>query len=409
MKQLTNFLLISSFCLGVSSCTSEDIISDVPIGKTNINETSLQNANEKDVPEQTLQNLMKLSDYLNVPITRNGNEVYPEWYGGEYVDENGNIVVLATSIPNQEKTTIEKNISNLVFKKCENSYSELQKIMHQIRNKAENKDDFIYDNVAFYGIDIKSNSVQVGLFHNTEDNVLSFKKRIVNSPLLTFVECIEIKNNANNDLICGGTISNQFANASIGYRAKDKNGKIGIVTAGHFVVDGQAIYSPLNLNTPIGSCTESLFNEGTVDAAFCQILASNFIPSNKIDFMTNPEKDTLSTDVVTYFGAGTYLNMIGSVSKKIVSGTIDNPSYDLPSDVSGSKILLTNTLLMNYEGKEGDSGGVLYQLTKSNNKRTTAAIHSKTITIKYSDGSIKKQSVACKASDINKIFNLKRY
>lgn len=408
MKQLTHLLLIGSLCFGALSCTSEDIF-DISHRETNIKGMSLQNADEKDVPEHTLQDLIKLSGYLNIPVTRNGNEVYPEWYGGEYVDENGHIVVLAKTIPSQERTAIEKNISDLVFKQCANSYSSLQDVMFQIRNKAENKDDFIYDNVAFYGIDIKSNSVQVGLFHNTEDNILAFKRRVVDSPLLTFVECVEIKDNANNDLICGGTISNKFANASIGYRAKDKNGKIGIVTAGHFVVDGQAIYSPLNLNTPIGSCTESLYNEGTVDAAFCQILASNFIPSNKIDFMANPEKDTLSTDVATYFGVGTYLNMIGSVSKKIVSGTIDNSSYDLPSDVSGTKILLTNTLLMNYEGKEGDSGGVLYQLTKSTNKRATAAIHSKTITIKYSDGSVKKQSIACKASDINKIFNLKRY
>ena len=121
------------------------------------------------------------------------------------------------------------------------------------------------------------------------------------------------------------------------------------------------------------------------------------------------EKDTLSTEVATYFGVGTYLNMIGYVSGKIVSGTIANNSYDLPSDISGTKILLTNTLLMNYVGQEGDSGGVLYQLTKSSNKRATAAIHSKTITIKYSDGSTKTQSIACKASDINKQFNLKRY
>lgn len=370
---------------------------------------SLLNADEKDVPDRTLQNLIKLSGYLNLPVTRSGNEVYPQWYGGEYVDENGNIVVLATTISGQERTAMEKNISDLLFKQCANSYSELQDVMFQIRNKAENKDDFIYENVAFYGIDIKSNSVQVGLFHNTEENTLAFRERIVNSPLLTFVECVEIIDNSNYDLICGGTISNKFANASIGYRAKDENGKIGIVTAGHFVVEGQAIYSPLNLNTPIGSCTESLCDEGSVDAAFCQVLASNFIPSNKIDFMESPEKDTLSADVATYFGVGTYLNMIGSVPKKIVSGTIDNTSYDLPSDISGKKILLTNTLLMNYAGKEGDSGGGLYQLTKSTNKRATAAIHSKTITIKYSDGNIKTQSIACKASDINKIFKLRRY
>lgn len=192
MKQLNHFLLVSSLCLGVLSCTSEDI-SDVSIGETNIDGISLQNTDERDVPEQTLQNLIKLSGYLNVPVTRNGNEVYPEWYGGEYVDENGRIVVLATAMPSQERTAIEKNISDLVFKQCANSYSELQDVMLQIRNKAENKDDFIYDNVGFYGIDIKSNSVQVGLFHNTEDNILTFKKRIVDSPLLTFVECVEIK------------------------------------------------------------------------------------------------------------------------------------------------------------------------------------------------------------------------
>lgn len=175
MKQLTHFLLIGSLCFGALSCTSEDI-SDISHRETNINGMSLQNADEKDVPEHTLQDLIKLSGYLNIPVTRNGNEVYPEWYGGEYVDENGHIVVLAKTIPSQERAAIEKNISDLVFKQCANSYSALQDVMFQIRNKAENKDDFIYDNVAFYGIDIKSNSVQVGLFHNTEDNILAFNK-----------------------------------------------------------------------------------------------------------------------------------------------------------------------------------------------------------------------------------------
>lgn len=125
--------------------------------------------------------------------------------------------------------------------------------------------------------------------------------------------------------------------------------------------------------------------------------------------MADAEKDTLSTDVATYFAVGTYLNMIGMVSKRIVSGTISNNSYDLPSDANGGKTLLMNALLLNYVGKEGDSGGVLYQLTKSTNKRATAAIHAKTVTIKYSDGSTKTQSIACKASDINRLFNLTRY
>lgn len=407
MKLFKHTLLMGFLSLGILSCTSDDI-SDVSTNNFEEPKVYQQNLDEKEVSESTLQNLENLLHYLNLPTTRAGVETYPKWYGGEYVDENGTIVVLATQIPQMTRATIQEKLSNVTFKHCETPYSELQDVMYQIREQAEAKNDFIYSNVAFYGIDIKSNAVQVGLFKNTESNILSFKEKVVNSPLLQFVECVEIKDNANNDLICGGKISNKFANASIGYRAKDGNGNIGIVTDGHFVVEGQAIYSPLNLSTPIGSCTQSLYNEGTVDAAFCKIVASNFIPSNKIDFMTST-KDTLSTEVVTYFGVGTYLNMIGYVSGKIVSGTIANNSYDLPSDISGTKILLTNTLLMNYVGQEGDSGGILYQLTKSTNKRATAAIHSKTITIKYSDGSTKTQSIACKASDVNKQFNLKRY
>ena len=171
MKLFKHTLLMGFLSLGILSCTSDDI-SDVSTNNFEEPKVYQQNLDEKEVSESTLQNLENLLHYLNLPTTRAGVETYPKWYGGEYVDENGTIVVLATQIPQMTRATIQEKLSNVTFKHCETPYSELQDVMYQIREQAEAKNDFIYSNVAFYGIDIKSNAVQVGLFKNTESNIL---------------------------------------------------------------------------------------------------------------------------------------------------------------------------------------------------------------------------------------------
>ena len=67
-----------------------------------------------------------------------------------------------------------------------------------------------------------------------------FKANIANSPILNFMEGDAAT--LHSGINCGGIITyskdGQTHNASMGYRAKDSNGNIGIVTAGHFISKG---------------------------------------------------------------------------------------------------------------------------------------------------------------------------
>lgn len=82
----------------------------------------------------------------------------------------------------------------------------------------------------------------------------------------------------NDGIDCAGEIKTirdgKTHNASIGYRAKDKNGNIGIVTAGHFIKVNDILKDSANVE--IGKCLYSK-EEYYVDAAFCSITSKNML------------------------------------------------------------------------------------------------------------------------------------
>lgn len=86
---------------------------------------------------------------------------------------------------------------------------------------------------------------------------------------IKFVNCGKII--LNDGIDCAGEIKTirdgKTHNASIGYRAKDKNGNIGIVTAGHFIKVNDILKDSANVE--IGKCLYSK-EEYYVDAAFVQ-------------------------------------------------------------------------------------------------------------------------------------------
>lgn len=116
--------------------------------------------------------------------------------------------------------------------------------------------------------------------------------------------------------------------------------------------------------------------------------------------MKDLQKDTLSI-ALAQPPKGSWINMVGMVSKRS-SGTIFNASYDVPN--SAQKTIYKDVILAKYTSNSGDSGGIVYALTKATNTRYTVGINLGSITyngITYG---------ACiKAYLINQIFGLTRY
>lgn len=97
--------------------------------------------------------------------------------------------------------------------------------------------------------------------------------------------------------------------------------------------------------------------------------------------------------------------MVGYISKR-KSGTVFEASRNI---IINKKQTLTDVILMTCIPVKGDSGGIVYALTKSINKRLTVGINVGALTIDYSDGSSATYGICCKAYLINQTFKISRY
>lgn len=329
-----------------------------------------------------------------------GTEIeYPSWYGGCFVNEDGQLVILTTNVSEASIT----HIPNTIFKECLYSYSKLTSIVDSIRESANIHADFLRDNVSIFGIESQDNIVSVGLKNFTPQTITAFKQKICSHPAIKFVECGEIQFTSTT-MTAGGEIKNKSKGtaASMGYRARTNDGKIGIVTAGHFIAKNQILSSPSNI--AIGQCLYSRDRDGLLDAAFCQITNPDYTPSNQIAFSNNPTVDTLSVDLAQP-PTGYTINMVGFKSKR-KSGTVADQSRDIITEENG--LILRDAMLMTCLPDSGDSGGIVYAYTSSINKRSTVGIIMG-IAPYVVNGKPSPKGVCVKAYLINQTFGIKRY
>lgn len=401
MKKLT-FLLVAMAAGLLAACTSdvlEGTLPDDAVRQTPgdavalLPEAGMQSEAYRSY--ETLMGLMKAQ-------TRSAgtSAVYPEYYGGSYVDDNGKLVVLLASSEAATRSagSLKGSLSDgsVVYKTCTYSYNTLNALVARITEKAESGASFIYDNVGMFGVDDETNSVLVGLYDNSMDAIAQFRNNVADSPALRFAQCSPILNHALN---CADSIGATFSRASVGYRAKDKSGNPGIVTAGHFIVVNQQLCEPIGFNV-IGVCTQSRLDDGLIDAAFCKVVATNYMPTNRIAYMANPAADTLSVDLAQP-PANLYVNMVGMRSKR-QSGKVYIASMNVVD--SSQKRILTDVIIAEYATQHGDSGGIVYALTSSINKRSTVGINKGSTVING-----KTYGVCIKAYLINQTFGLSRY
>ena len=211
---------------------AEDSSNKAKLGKVGIQDASIQ--------EQAYADYLELLKSLNVSTTRSISATdFPEYYGGCYVNDEGKLVVLVKegeSEPIRQLSQATRS-SSMIYETCQYSFNELQQVVEEIRQKALAGNEFLFKNVSLYGISEKDNIVEVGLLYNTPSVVQEFKNKISDSPKIKFINSGKLVLNSGID--CASEIkthrNGSVHNASVGYRAKDKNGNIGIVTAGHFI------------------------------------------------------------------------------------------------------------------------------------------------------------------------------
>lgn len=126
-----------------------------------------------------------------VSTEMNLEECYPDYYGGSFIDDNGELVVLIKDSLNTSKIrTTLKDVSDedkLIFKSVQYSFSDLCDIMDTISDfKKENENNAYASDIVSCQINDMNNEIEVCIYDLNDEKVKYFKDNISSSGAIVF-------------------------------------------------------------------------------------------------------------------------------------------------------------------------------------------------------------------------------
>jgi len=323
-------------------------------------------------------------------MTADGYILYPDTFGGVYINDNGILVMLFTTETQEDLSPYlySNNIdsdtnNNIITRRVQHSYSDLWYIMNFLTNIER---ELATSNVHSWSLDVIGNRIIVALAEYSERHIDHFKNTIINSPLIEFtlsygLACTDMPLSESNisyimppytapyyeeppyitsyeqftpsnvrirtgDIIRIYSNSRRIGWGSAGYRVRRiSDNRVGLITAFHLangLNNGDEIRN--GSNQRIGTArNSSIWGD---DATF-------------IELNNNVTVDTLA-QFVPRLGSNVVGNRVTSrgAASGVRSGTI----------LSAWRGHLTNGLFVegfqaSYRTAGGDSGGVVYSFT----------------------------------------------
>jgi len=304
--------------------------------------------------------------YEYLPMNRLGQVMYPYYFGGMYIDEEGNLVVLQVESPYDSEIG-SRFSDDIIVKMVEFSYNEIMMIHNQLTRIFTNE-YLKYPNLAGSWTDIINNRVVVTLFEYNDEAISNFKENVSQSPLIVFEEyeilnlyeesyldkAESMMNNysqitpLNNVTVSpGDTIrmgSSTGGRCSVGFRVGNR-GVRGFVIAAHCGGNGTRVYNASGRH--IGT-VRSRFLEH-IDASFVEINANVNVGS------VLPYAVQLAPVAATPV-VGQIIISRGAING-MRSGLISRVNYNTTITGVGT---ITNALRTTLIGSPGDSGGVAF-------------------------------------------------
>lgn len=323
-------------------------------------------------------------------VLRSGALSFPDYYGGSYIDENNNFVILVKGDVDEYKEDFVNRTKSNNFKlnSCDNSYLLLNNTIEQLNKivQDESKQILLRDVKLYsFGILDDSNQIFIGLGDCSEQNVQRFKGELMDKPFFVFKELEMSKAEAY--LNPGGMVHTATQEGSIGYAAR-LNGVPGIVIAGHLAAVGEKLYYGY-YNDYLGTVTKSSVG-GSIDAAFCPVQNTSLYTFTN----TTAEGKVLGSEGMSYMG----LNVAKegkSTGRTIGKITATNTSVSLW--LGDRYEYLIGITQCDYESTSGDSGGVVYT---DNYNNSLLGIHA---------GGNNTTTYFIPAASINSAFGLRYY
>ena len=178
MKIIFNYLLCFAVLSGVLSCELKKAVQENVIDQEEFKHRVIK-------ASLVLDNLKKMISETSV-----SKEVtYPQYYGGMYIDDAGNPVILTTDTTKKELIKKLARYDEVIVQPCTISYQYLKNVNDKIMSCLDNKPELI-ENVGIntFGILADKNCIDVSLVCCTPEKIELFKSLIVDDPCITFSE-----------------------------------------------------------------------------------------------------------------------------------------------------------------------------------------------------------------------------
>ena len=244
MKVLKMFLVACIMSIGLFS----NVFADSP------------GISEKEAQEKAS---MLYDEVLNsFPESRkDGEKIYPDNYGGSFIDEKGNLNIYKKDIELSLDVEVDEN--EVTYLSCDYSYNELQEEMEKIKSFCiSNKEDSLTKAITQYGIYDEENLVKVFVNEYNEEIENDFRNKISNSRAVVLEEGNKVHTTAS--VTAGSKVGISGSDyGSVGYRVK-KGSQVGFITAGHVAYQGDKLrYN--GTGSIIAECVDSVFCDADFD------------------------------------------------------------------------------------------------------------------------------------------------
>lgn len=392
-----NLLSVAILILGiaVSSCT--DKLQEAPNMPLNPNLKS----------ESGFQASLNLEKSFISTRSSESTPIYPDYYGGGYISDKDELVVLVKKGFNKENAKIEfqnrSKSSNILTKECDYSFNELMELNTKLSNIFCSNNNLVND-LGWFSVGVLpiENRISVCLFDCSENNIKRFKSEISDSPMIIFEEISNInydteiqestdsitakeKATSKTNVHAGsqinrigkatnnkGEIIDAILNGSVGFRVMVGNDH-GFITAAHNAPETGMKFNFGSTKNNLGKVTKTAISQ-KVDAAFVSVDYEKYYPTN----VTQWSKTTYQSK---YLITNNFLNSIANQSM-IVEGqstkkAIKIKVYKLhntqtskgfsstgkPKLFPVEEVVYANFTVPSDTTKTGDSGGIVYTQT----------------------------------------------
>lgn len=342
-------------------------------------------------------------------VTRSSSGViYPTYFGGTYLDEDKNPVILTTDMTKQGVIKKLAGSDAVIVKPCVYSYNYLHDIDNKIIDCLRKRPELLERvGINRFGVISDENCIEVTLVSCTPEKINLFKSLIIDEPVIKFNEDPSIMTLSSGSTDSLAKVSSTASSATpvtlllgrggpaakgiglvISYRAR--NGSIrGFVTSGHMAELGGGALTDLRYGKPepVGRIV-AVYTSFDVDASFCQIY------------------DDSGIEIQSRFRNGTVIPPMsiepqknGPVRIELSSGVITRESVTVSYRVGDKSYMISDCSEATYEANDGNSGYLAY-LDYGDHK--IYGIH-----VGYNKSI--RRSYFCKVENINAAFGLSMY